>query len=603
MNRKFNKLTLLLPIAVSSALVGCSQSTSPTTATPSPASVDAFSLQCQSIQQPIASGAAVTGLTLVGRSITDAPFDTSAAEIVSYDSCTDKLYVVNAQAQKVDVLSMNADSAPTSEGSIDLQSAAVASGIDIGAANSVSTHQGLVAVAIENAYKQQNGIIALYRSDTLELITTYTAGALPDMVSFSKDGRYIASANEGEPNADYSIDPEGSVTLVDLTNGPLQATVTQIDFKAFNQGQPRHAELTDKVRISAPNATVAQDLEPEYLTFADNGKLYVALQENNALAAIDVETAEVDAILGLGGKPWDTAQLDASNKDKNIGNLQSYAMLEGLYMPDSITSYSVDGNTYIVTANEGDGREYGIKTTQKVCDDKGFEWDGDDYKGTENYTTEKDLCIAYVDEVRGKKLDVDANHPLAGALKDNKQLARLKVIKPQGTLAADQKVQAFGSRSFSIWDESGELVFDSGDDFARIVLDQDPANFNSTNDNNQSGDDRSDDKGVEPEAIEVAEINGKHYAFIGLERQGGIMVYDVTQPKNATFISYLNNRDFTQPVCTKVDEDGDCDNDTYNSKSGDLGPESIKYFTRSGNHFIAVGNEVSGSTSVYRVEF
>ncbi|MEZ9978342.1 choice-of-anchor I family protein [Vibrio cyclitrophicus] len=608
MNRKFNKLALLLPIAVSSALVGCSQSTSTlvtpsTTATSSQTSLDTFSLQCQSIQQPNMTDATLSGISLVGRAIADAPFDTSAAEIVSYDSCTDKLYVVNAQAQKVDVLSMDADSAPTSEGSIDLQSAAAASGINIGAANSVSTHQGLVAVAIENADKQQNGIIALYRSDTLELITTYTAGALPDMVSFSKDGHYIASANEGEPNSDYSIDPEGSVTLVDLTNGPLQAKVTQIDFKAFNQGQPRYAELTDKVRISAPNATVAQDLEPEYLTFADNGKLYVALQENNALAAIDVASAEVDAILGLGGKPWDTAQLDASNKDKNIGNLQSYAMLEGLYMPDSITSYSVDGNTYIVTANEGDGREYGIKTTQQLCDDKGFEWDGDDYQGTENYTTEKDFCIAYVDEVRGKKLDVDANHPLAGALKDNKQLARLKVIKPQETLAVDQKVQAFGSRSFSIWDESGELVFDSGDDFARIVLEQDPANFNSTNDNNQSGDDRSDDKGVEPEAIEVAEINGKQYAFIGLERQGGIMVYDVTQPKNASFISYLNNRDFTQPVCTKVDEDGDCDNETYNSKAGDLGPESIKYFTRSGNHFIAVGNEVSGSTSVYRVEF
>ncbi|MFA0573170.1 choice-of-anchor I family protein [Vibrio splendidus] len=602
MNRKFNKLTLLLPIAVSSALVGCSQSTS-TTATSPQTSLDAFSLQCQSIEQPSASNAEVTGISLVGRAITDAPFDTSAAEIVSYDSCTDKLYVVNAQAQKVDVLSMNSASEPTSSGSIDLQSAAAASGVDIGAANSVSTHQGLVAVAIENADKQQNGIIALYRSDTLELITTYTAGALPDMVSFSKDGRYIASANEGEPNADYSIDPEGSVTLVDLSSGPLQATVTQIDFKAFNQGQPRHAELADKVRLSAPNATVAQDLEPEYLTFADNGKLYVALQENNALAAIDVASAQVDAILGLGGKPWDNAKLDASNKDKNIGNLQSYAMLEGLYMPDSITSYSVDGNTYIVTANEGDGREYGIKTTQEMCDEKGFEWDGDDYKGTENYTTEKDFCIAYVDEVRGKKLDVDANHPLAGALKDNKQLARLKVIKPRGTLAADQKVQAFGSRSFSIWDESGELVFDSGDDFARIVLEQDPANFNSTNDNNQSGDDRSDDKGVEPEAIEVAEINGKHYAFVGLERQGGIMVYDVTQPKSASFISYLNNRDFTQPVCTKVDEDGDCDNDIYNSKAGDLGPESIKYFTRSGNHFIAVGNEVSGSTSVYRVEF
>jgi hypothetical protein len=423
------------------------------------------------------------------------------------------------------------------------------------------------------------------------------------MVSFSKDGRYLATANEGEPNADYTIDPEGSVTLIDLINGPQDAVVTQIDFKDFNQGQARHNELTDKVRISAPNATVAQDLEPEYLTFSDNGKLYVALQENNALAAIDVESASVDAIFGLGGKSWAEFELDASNKDKKLGNFQSYEMLEGLYMPDSIASYSVKGETFILTANEGDGREYGIDTTQKVCDELGYKWDGDDYQGTADYATEEDFCIAYVDEVRGKKLDVADDHPLADALKDNKKLARLKVIKPQQTLQADQKVQAFGSRSFSIWNESGELVFDSGDDFAKIVYQQQPEHFNSTNDNNMSGDDRSDDKGVEPEAIEVANINGKHYAFIGLERHGGIMVYDVTDPKESRFISYLNNRDFSQPVCTQVDEDGDCDNDTYNPKAGDLGPESIKYFSRSGQHFIAVGNEVSGTTSVFQIEF
>ncbi|MDK9738889.1 choice-of-anchor I family protein [Vibrio sp. D404a] len=562
-----------------------------------------YGYECQAPTQPMSSSKEVTGIRLVGTSVADAPFDTSAAEIVSYDVCTDKLYVVNAQAKKVDVLSLDADGKPSAEGSIDLQSAASASGINIGAANSVSTHNGLVAVAIENADKQSNGLIALYRSDTLELITTFNAGALPDMVSFSKDGRYIAAANEGEPNADYTIDPEGSVTLIDLLQGPQDAVVKQIDFKAFNAEQSRHSELSDKVRISAPNATVAQDLEPEYLTFSDNGKLYVALQENNALAAIDVKTATVDAIFGLGGKSWANAELDASNKDKKLGNFQSYDMLEGLYMPDSIASYSVNGATYIVTANEGDGREYGIDTTQKACDELGYKWDGDDFQGTAQYSTVEDFCIAYVDEVRGKKLDVADDHPLAEALKDNKQLARLKVIKPQQTLQADQKVQAFGSRSFSIWDESGELVFDSGDDFAKIVYQQQPEHFNSTNDNNMSGDDRSDDKGVEPEAIEVAMINGKHYAFIGLERHGGIMVYDVTDPKESRFISYLNNRDFSQPVCTKVDEDGDCDNDTYNPKAGDLGPESIKYFSRSGEHFIAVGSEVSGTTSVFRIEF
>ncbi|MCG9663286.1 choice-of-anchor I family protein [Vibrio mediterranei] len=592
------RTTFASVIVASIALSGCASNSSSKTAFNA---VEAFNIQCKTSVVPEPSEMSISGLTLVGTSIADAPFGTSAAEIVSYDSCTDKLYVVNAQAKKVDVLSLDKQGKPSSTGQIDLASAAQQSGIKIGAANSVSAHEGLVAVAIENSNKQDKGIIALYRSDTLALITTYQAGSLPDMVSFSKDGRYLASANEGEPNADYSVDPEGSVTLVDLNNGPQKAVVTQIDFREFNQEQSRHSELSSKVRISHPNATVAQDLEPEYLTFDDKGSLYVALQENNAMATIDVASASVKSIVGLGGKSWQTAKLDASNKDNIVGNLKSYPMLEGLYMPDSIASYSVNGETYVVTANEGDGREYGFNTTQQQCDKQGFKWDGDEQQNAEDYANKQDFCIAYVDEVRGKKLKVDPNHPLAVALKDNAQLARLKVIKPNQTLAADEKVQAFGARSFSIWNETGERVYDSGDEFANIVFMKEAKYFNSTNDNNGSADDRSDDKGAEPEAIEVAHINGHHYAFIGLERHGGIMVYDVTEPAQALFITYVNNRDFSQPVCTQVD-DGDCDNDQYNPKAGDLGPESIEYFTRQGNHFIAVGNEVSGTTSVFRID-
>lgn len=158
-----------------------------------------------------------------------------------------------------------------------------------------------------------------------------------------------------------------------------------------------------------------------------------------------------------------------------------------------------------------------------------------------------------------------SDHPLAETLKDNKQLARLKVIKPEQTLTAQENVQAFGARSFSIWDENAKLIFDSGDDFAKIAFMNQGQNFNSTNDNNESGDDRSDDKGIEPEAIEVAYINGRHYAFIGLERQGGIMVYDISNPMQATFVHYVNRRDYHQPVCTQV-EDGDCKTDIYNPK-------------------------------------
>ncbi|MDF4892252.1 choice-of-anchor I family protein [Vibrio parahaemolyticus] len=561
--------------------------------------IASFSAQCKPISSPAAGETSIQGLTFVGSSIADAPFDTSAAEIVNYDACTDKLYVVNAQAKRVDVLSLNESSAPSQTDFIDLTDAGTSAGIEIGAANSVAVFNGLVAVAIENNNKQEDGLIALYRSDDLSLITTFKTGALPDMVGFSKDGRYIATANEGEPNSDYSIDPEGSVTLVDLSKGINNADVTQIGFGEFDG--VRSDELPKAVRISGPNASIVQDLEPEYLTFADNGKIYVALQENNAMAIIDPQSQSVEKIVALGEKSWSNSKLDASNKDKIIGNLKSYPQLVGLYMPDTLDSYSVNGQTYIVSANEGDGREYGFKTTQDECDQAGFKWDEDDYQGTPDYTNVKGSCLSHIDEVRGKKLKVTTDPPLAGALKNNKQLARLKVIKPNHTLNAEENVQAFGARSFSIWNENGELVFDSGDDFATIALLNEGKYFNSTNDSNSSGDDRSDDKGIEPEAIEVAKINGRYYAFIGLERQGGIMVYDITEPKQAQFLHYVNHRDYTQPVCTLV-EDGECANDTYNPKAGNLAPESINYFARNGQHFIAVGNEVSGTTSVFRIE-
>ncbi|MDF5277203.1 alkaline phosphatase [Vibrio parahaemolyticus] len=561
--------------------------------------IASFSAQCKPISSPAFGETSIQGLTFVGSSIADAPFDTSAAEIVNYDACTDKLYVVNAQAKRVDVLSLNESSAPSQTDFIDLTDVGTSTGIEIGAANSVAVFNGLVAVAIENNNKQEDGLIALYRSDDLSLITTFKTGALPDMVGFSKDGRYIATANEGEPNSDYSIDPEGSVTLVDLSKGINNADVTQIGFGEFDG--VRSDELPKAVRISGPNASIVQDLEPEYLTFADNGKIYVALQENNAMAIIDPQSQSVEKIVALGEKSWSNSKLDASNKDKIIGNLKSYPQLVGLYMPDTLDSYSVNGQTYIVSANEGDGREYGFKTTQAECDQAGFKWDEDDYQGTPDYTNVKGSCLSHIDEVRGKKLKVTTDHPLAGALKDNKQLARLKVIKPNHTLNAEENVQAFGARSFSIWNENGELVFDSGDDFATVALLNEGKHFNSTNDSNSSGDDRSDDKGIEPEAIEVAKINGRYYAFIGLERQGGIMVYDITEPKQAQFLHYVNHRDYTQPVCTLV-EDRECANDTYNPKAGDLAPESINYFTRNGQHFIAVGNEVSGTTSVFRIE-
>ncbi|ASP38002.1 alkaline phosphatase [Bacterioplanes sanyensis] len=606
--------TLLL--AMSAALAACG-SDSNDSDRQSP--LQQLGIQCQTSAAAAPLGAGTLTLSLVDSYQSGNAFDSASAEIVSYDACSDRLYVVNANDKTVDVLSLaSANSAPQKAGQIDLNSVATAAGISIGAANSVSTAQGLVAVAIEAANKQDPGLLALYRSDDLSLLATYPAGSLPDMVSLSSDGRYLLSANEGEPSGDYSNDPEGSVTIVDLANGFTadQAQVKQVRFDGFNQGNSRHAELGSMVRLAGPAGTsVAQDLEPEYLTLASNGKAYVALQENNALAIIDVASARVDTIKGLGLKPWDAAsgnQLDASNRDAGTGQFASYELLTGLYMPDTIASVNINGQDYVLSANEGDGREYLYSASQAVCDAAGHLWDGDAFQpGGEDedankYQTELDDCIAFIDEARGGDLQdrVADDHPLKAALGDNDQLKRLKFVTDQNSIAATEPLMSFGARSFSIWNANGELVFDSGDDIAKRVFASEGDYFNATNDVNllsETADNRSDDKGIEPEAIEVAQIGERTFVFVGLERQGGIIVYDISIPSAPVFQSYLNHRDFTAPVCTEVNDDGECDNDTYNPAAGDLGPESIEYFSRGGEHWLAVGNEVSGTTSVYRL--
>jgi len=609
------KKTLVL--SITAVLAACSGSDNKSSKSP----LEALNIECQAVEQaPAASSQNKLALSVVDTYVSGNDFDTASAEIVSYDKCSDKLYVVNAKDATVDVLSLAAtNSAPSKASSIDLQAAATAAGIEIGAANSVSAKQGLVAVAIEAKVKQNNGLIALYRSDDLSLLATFTAGALPDMVTLSEDGRYILTANEGEPSGDYKNDPEGSVTIVDLKAGfeTDQAVVKQVRFNEFNTGGSRVSELETSVRTAGPEGTsVAQDLEPEYLVLnTDATKAYVALQENNAMAIIDIANATVDSIKGLGEKSWANVELDASNKDGVVGNFQSYQQLVGLYMPDTLTSFEKDGETYIVSANEGDGREYIYETTQQACDAAKHEWDGDDFapggdeEDATKYANEEDDCISFIDEIRGGDLFDDATiadaHPLKDALDDNDQLKRLKFVTDDMNIEAGETIKSFGARSFSIWNTQGELVFDSGDDLAKRAFAADADNFNATNDNNdtaETADNRSDDKGIEPEAVEAAEINGRIFIFVGLERQGGVAVYDATNPQAPVFQTFLNNRDFSEGVCTALD-DGDCDNDTYNSAAGDLGPESIEYFTRVGKHFIAVGNEVSGTTTVYEISF
>ena len=510
----------------------------------------------------IASPAAAISLKPIGL-FGDPIFDEGAAEIAAYDDVSQQLFITNADANTVDVVSIVDPSNPLLVKKIELDPFG-------GGVNSVAFSNGILAVAVENDNAQENGTVALFNAAGDD-IKQFTVGALPDMLTFTPDGNKLLVANEGEPSDDYTVDPEGSVSIIDL----LTDTVKTAGFTQFN-----NALLDDSIRIFGPGATVAQDLEPEYITVTPDGKTaYVALQENNALGILDIEQGIFTDLVGLGYKDHSLAGngLDASDRDDAI-NITTYPVL-GMFQPDAIASFEVDGEVYVITANEGDAREYEF----------------------ENAAGEDE--ISFAEEERVKDLDLDPTaFPNANELQEDENLGRLTVTTTQGDVDGDgdfDQLYAFGTRSISIFDDKGNLVWDSGDALEKITADLLPEDaFNSTNDESDSFDSRSDAKGPEPEGVTVGVVNGRIYAFVGLERVGGVVTYDVTDPTAPVFVDYVNPRDFS----VEFDED----NLEDFPLAGDLGPEGLLFIdggsNTTGSPLVVVTNEISGTTRIYKVE-
>ncbi len=489
----------------------------------------------------------------VAGTYTSGIFDEGAAETAAFDPRTNRVFVTNADANTIDVLSIKRVKKPRLEFTIDLSPYG-------GGVNSVAIYRRLVAVAVEADVKQAPGNIVFFNRHG-DFLAAIEVGALPDMVTFTPDGTRVLVANEGEPSDDYLVDPEGSVSIIDISGGLASAWVTEVNFQAFNGLESELAPL----RIYGPGASVAQDLEPEYIAVSkDSMTAWVSLQENNGLAIIDLASATVTDIVALGTKHLNGANaIDASNEDGVI-NIASWPVV-GMYQPDAIASYEVDGETYIVSANEGDARDYDAYSEEARVKDV-----GDDF---------------IVDPIA---------YPNIVDLADEAKLGRLKMTTATGDTDGDTDIDvihAYGGRSFSIWNAAGQLVFDSGSDFERITSSALPENFNATNDENGSFDNRSDDKGPEPEGIALGKIDGRTYAFIGLERVGGIMVYDISNPLIPKFVQYINNRSF----------DGDAETGT----AGDLGPEGLVFVSKRqsprGKPLLIVTNEVSGTTTIYTI--
>ncbi|MGS0675532.1 choice-of-anchor I family protein [Shewanella sp. 125m-1] len=518
----------------------------------------------------------------------------SAAEIVDFHVESQRIFVVNAKSGKVDVLdgaSLSLDDAVTGSGALALNNINKLTDIDVsadlnlqrlGGVNSLSVYGDLLAVAVERAddkgnSRQGRGYIAFYRLDNSgesELIQQVEVGYLPDNVVFNRDGSLLLVANEGEPNSAYSVDPEGSISVIEIKDGTPEPTATEMGFTAFNVGALREDELSPLIKVNGPGASVAQDLEPEYIAVSeDNTKAYVSLQENNAIAVIDLKSKTIDSILALGLKDYGIEQnkIDASDKDNRV-NFVAYKDVYGMYQPDTIQSYQWKGANFIVTANEGDARDY----------------DG------------------FSEEARADDLILDPAHPQLIAAQDKTQLGRLKVTTSMGDSDNDgdmDQIISYGARSFSIWDEQGEQVFDSASDFSRITAAVLGEQFNNNNDESK-GDSRSDDKAGEPEALAIGKIAGKYYAFIGLERNGGFMIYDISNPFEVSFVDYLVNRDFDADFEINTDT-GEVVGDA--TLAGDLGPEGMKFIgaenSPTAQPLLVIGNEVSGTTSVYGLTF
>lgn len=477
----------------------------------------------------------------------DSGLGEGSAEIVAHDTINNRLFIVNAENNTVDIIDIsNLDNIQIYDTINDLDN--YGAGV-----NSVAIADTLVAVAVEGYNKQGSGVVVFYNLDG-KYLTSYHVGALPDMITFSPDGRKVLVACEGEPNDDYTIDPFGTIHVIDFGDDITSATIDSVSFEDADST----ALVNSGVRIFGPNASPARDLEPEYIALAVDGAdtmVYVSCQENNAVVVFRLSNLDDYTIAPLGYKDHSLPgnALDASNRDNGI-NIKNWPIF-GMYQPDAIAAFNNGSEIYVLSANEGDSREY---------------------EGEPGFVEE--------DRVKDLVLDPTA-FPNADFLQEDENLGRIKTTLTRGDGDGDgdyDSIFVFGARSFSLWSGAdGSLLYDSGDDFEQITAIQASEIFNAENTPDEF-DSRSDDKGAEPEGITVGKVGDRYYAFIGLERQGGIMIYDVTHKDSVEFVWYEKG----QPE--------------------DLAPEGLIFISAeqspSGKPLVITSNEVSGTVAFYEID-
>ena len=500
-------------------------------------------------------------------------YDKAAAEITAYDASSKRMFVLNGPDTSIKVVDISKPANPVQVNTISIKSY----GKD---QTSIACMNGVLAVTVINTLgKTENGFVVFFNASTLAYINKVEVGANPDMVTFSPNGKMVLVANEGEPNDDYTIDREGSISIVDISKGISTLTISDVKTAGFTDFNGTSIDwkikITGKIQSGGSflrNSTIAEDLEPEYISVSEDSKTaWATCQENNCIAVIDLTTAKVTKLIPLGFKNHSLTGngIDATDVGGAI-NIKNFPVF-GMYMPDAIASYTLKDTTYLFTANEGDSRaDWGLANNEEI----------------------RFGNAAYI--VDTAKFGGAAN---LAALKATSAMGRLNLTKAFGDFNKDGKYDSafcYGARSFSVWNSvTGKLAWDSKDEFEQKLAGIFPSNFNASHTSNTI-DSRSDDKGPEPEAVTIGKILDSTYAFVGLERIGGIMIYNITNPNKPYFVNYINSRNFSvTPSLSNL------------STVGDLGPEGLVFIPKSqspnGQDLLLVSNEVSGTVAIIQL--
>lgn len=479
----------------------------------------------------------------------------------------------------------------------DLVRPAILRGIPLSTlANDIEMCGDYVAVAQQGFTATDIGKVAIYEkfsraTGSFNKVAEIEVGYKPDMLHFTHDCSKIVVANEGEAAESYDgssfINPEGSVSILKATGNPYDPySAITLGFDYFNQfaseyemygvRQPYKGQLTGETQ------TMAQNLEPEYVTFSsDERTAYVCLQENNAIAIVDLVMEEIAEIVPLGSKSWNSLLIDASDKDGGI-MFKSYDIYS-YYQPDSIKTININNHDYIITANEGDSFSYTFGKDEWEEFDRG-------------------------EDVRDDgRLGNSISNDLEDQLNSDPDLGRLQisVVDDLDSNGNIERVNFYGARGISIFDaETLSLIYDSGDEIERKMAVYYPEVFNGNTKCDDAGvdkpsdsfDGRSDNQGPECESLETGNLNGKTVLFVGIDRSAAIAIYSFA-PGSVI------------PTFESIYRAGGVD-DTFENllngeNLGDLDPEDLKFVPASDSitntPLLFVTSTVSGTISVYEV--